>query len=134
LSILLDTNVCVAVMNGEPPSVRERFKHAFRFNQPILLSSVSLFELWFSIAKGTHAAANTKQLSDFCETVDALPFDEEDARSAAYIRAELMRAGRPIGAYDLLIAAQAVRRNLLLVSADREFSRVKGLRWENWAA
>jgi tRNA(fMet)-specific endonuclease VapC len=132
LSILLDTNVCIAIMNGDPPSVRERFKRAFRFNQPLLLSSVSLFELWFGIAKSTHTAANTKQLNDFCDTIDVLPFDGEDARSAAYMRAELLRAGRAIGAYDLLIAAQAVRRDLLLVTADREFARVKGLRLESW--
>jgi tRNA(fMet)-specific endonuclease VapC len=131
LSILLDTNVCIAVINGNSP-VRERFKRAFRFNQPLLLSSVSLFELWYGIAKSTHKAANTKQLGDFCESVEVLPFDGEDARSAAYIRVDLMRAGRPIGAYDLLIAAQAIRRDLLLVTADREFSELKGLRCESW--
>ena len=131
MTILLDTNVCIAVMNGNPP-VRERFKRAFRFNQPLLLSSVSLFELWYGIAKSTHTAANTKQLSNFCETIEVLPFDDEDAHTAAYIRVDLMRHGRPLGAYDLLIAAQAIRRGLLLVTADREFSRLKGLRCENW--
>jgi tRNA(fMet)-specific endonuclease VapC len=131
VSILLDTNVCIAVMNGNAP-VRERYRRAFRFEQPLLLSSVSLFELWYGIAKGTHSAENTKQLSDFCETVEVLRFDEEDARTAGYIRVDLMRQGRPLGAYDLLIAAQAIRRDLLLVTADREFSQLEGLRCENW--
>jgi tRNA(fMet)-specific endonuclease VapC len=58
----------------------------------------------------------------------------EDARFAGKIRAAIEAAGRPIGAYDLLIAAQAVRLKLTLVTANgREFAHIKGLEWEDWA-
>ena len=61
-------------------------------------------------------------------------FDEEDARAAGTIRAQIEAAGRPIGAYDLLIAGQAVRHKATLVTANaKEFARVKGLVWEDWA-
>jgi tRNA(fMet)-specific endonuclease VapC len=63
-----------------------------------------------------------------------LPFDEEDARAAGMIRAATESLGRPIGAYDLLIAGQALRHEMTLVTANvREFRRVKGLEWQDWA-
>jgi tRNA(fMet)-specific endonuclease VapC len=63
-----------------------------------------------------------------------LPFEEEDARSAGSIRAALQASGTPIGAYDLLVAGQALARQLTLVTAHvSEFSRVKGLSWQDWA-
>ena len=61
-------------------------------------------------------------------------FDGEDARVAGEQRAALETAGRPLGPYDLLIAGQALRREWILVTANvSEFSRVKGLKWEDWA-
>jgi len=63
-----------------------------------------------------------------------LAFEEEDAKIAGKLRAEIEAAGKPIGAYDLLIAAQAMRHELILVTAKaREFGRIKQLRWEDWA-
>jgi tRNA(fMet)-specific endonuclease VapC len=63
-----------------------------------------------------------------------LAFDEEDAKSAGRVRAAMEVAGKPIGAYDLLIAGQALHRNSTLVTANtREFGRIKGLLWEDWA-
>jgi tRNA(fMet)-specific endonuclease VapC len=63
-----------------------------------------------------------------------LPFEDEDARAAGEIRAILEAVGKPIGAYDLLIAGQALRRNFTLVTADvAEFKRVKGLAWQDWS-
>jgi tRNA(fMet)-specific endonuclease VapC len=63
-----------------------------------------------------------------------LPFDDEDSKVAGAIRAGLERSGKPIGAYDVLIAGQALQRNLTLVTANvSEFSRVKGLAWQDWA-
>ncbi|PYU09346.1 MAG: VapC toxin family PIN domain ribonuclease, partial [Acidobacteria bacterium] len=63
-----------------------------------------------------------------------LPFEEEDARTAGKIRAAMEAVGKPIGAYDLLIAGQALRHKLTLVTANaKEFGRVKGLVWEDWA-
>ena len=67
--------------------------------------------------------------------LNLLPFDDEDARVAGRERARLEGAGKSIGAYDLLIAAQALRHQQTLVTANvGEFSRVRGLNWKNWSA
>ncbi len=63
-----------------------------------------------------------------------LPFDNEDSRAVGSVRAALETAGKPIGAYDYLTAGQAMARQLTLVTANvSEFSRVKGLSWQDWA-
>ena len=62
-------------------------------------------------------------------------FDEDDARAAGTVRAELETVGRPVGAYDVLLAGQARRRGATLVTCNtKEFARVQGLKWEDWAA
>jgi tRNA(fMet)-specific endonuclease VapC len=99
------------------------------------VSTIVVFELWYGVAKSERQEANTIRLETFLAgPINLLPFEEEDARTAGKIRAAIEAAGRPIGAYDLLIAAQAVRLKLTLVTANaREFARIKGLEWEDWA-
>ena len=64
-----------------------------------------------------------------------LCFDEDDARAAGTVRAELETVGRPVGAYDVLLAGQARRHRATLVTSNtKEFARVQGLKWEDWAA
>lgn len=80
------------------------------------------------------AERNAERLAIFQDSVQILPFDEEDARVAGGIEAELRSRGAPIGAYDILMAGQAVRRGLTLITANvREFSRIKGLQWKDWS-
>ena len=135
MSILLDTNVCIATMNKRPPQVRERFIQARSRGDEVAISSISIFELWYGIAGSIHTQKNIAQLAEFRTTVLILPFDEDDGRAAGELRGVLRRSGKPIGTYDYLIAGQALRRGLLLITANvGEFSRVKGLRWENWEA
>jgi len=78
---------------------------------------------------------NTERLQTFLAGPIALMgFDEEESRTAGSIRAALEKIGRPIGAYDLLIAGQALCQEMTLVTSNsREFGRVKGLLWEDWA-
>jgi tRNA(fMet)-specific endonuclease VapC len=86
------------------------------------------------VSKSQRVAANTERLSVVMAKLDGLPFDDRDAETAGAIRAELERDGKPIGAYDTLMAGQAFRRGMTLVTANvAEFDRVAGLRWENWA-
>lgn len=135
MSYLLDTNACIALMNGAPAAVRSRFEKAIRGNFQVYVSSIVTFELWYGIAKSTRIATNTQRFEMLLSSpVVALPFDSEDARASGSIRAALQAAGRPIGAYDYLIAGQALARQLTLVTANvSEFSRVKGLSWQDWA-
>ena len=135
MSYLLDTNACIAIINGKPKEVRERLRGASRQDRLVRISSIALFELWYGVAKSQRVAANSERLSVFTAKLEGLPFDDRDAEVAGVIRAQLERAGTPIGAYDTLMAGQALRRGLTLVTANvAEFDRVPGLRWENWAA
>jgi tRNA(fMet)-specific endonuclease VapC len=133
--ILLDTNVCIAVINRRPASVLQRLRAADPRRSLSRVSTISIFELRFGVAKSARIEANAEALEIFLRSIAVLSFDEEDARIAGNIRAELERNGRPIGPYDYLIAAQAIRHNCALITAnEKEFSRVAGLRWENWTA
>lgn len=101
----------------------------------MLVSSVVAFELWYGVAESQRKEANTQRLeSFFAGPLEWTLFDEEDAREAGLVRAQLEMAGKPIGAYDVLIAGQARRRGATLVTSNTgEFDRVNGLKWEDWA-
>ena len=135
MTYLLDTNVCIALINGRPEGVRRRFTRESSSGAAIATSSVVVFELWYGVGKSQRPEANTRRLTTFLSgPVDVLELDDEDARTAGEMRAALEASGTPIGAYDLLIAGQSVRRGATLVTANAaEFSRVPNLRWEDWA-
>lgn len=135
MNYLLDTNACIALINGNPASVRTRLEKTLATGAEISVSSVAVFELWYGVSKSSREEFNTKRLETFLAgPVVVLPFEDEDARIAGSVRAALEAAGKPIGAYDLLIAGQALARQLTLVTANvSEFSRVKGMVWQDWA-
>jgi tRNA(fMet)-specific endonuclease VapC len=134
--ICLDTNAAIALLSGAATPVRSRFEDALKGGEQIAASSIVLFELWFGSAKSARREGNARKIVELVASpIDVLNFDEEDAREAGDIRADLKRRGTPIGPYDLLIAAQARRRDALLVTANvREFARVPGLRTKDWSA
>lgn len=134
MKYLLDTSACIALINGTPATVRSRFQKVAAGGE-VYASSIVTFELWYGVAKSARPALNAQRLETFLSgPVIELPFDDEDARVAGSIRAALEVSGKPIGAYDLLIAGQALARQLTLVTANvSEFSRVKGLSWQDWA-
>ena len=105
-----------------------------RLGTYLALSSVVLFELWYGVAKSSQVPENSERLRILLSgDLDLLDFDDEDARTAGQVRAALEKAGTPIGAYDVLIAGQALRRGLTVVTANTsEFSRVVGLSWHDW--
>jgi len=132
---LLDTNACIALINDKSPSVRTRLQRALAQDQKVLVSSVAAFELWYGVAKSARPEANTRLVETFfAGPLSLLAFEPEDAKVAGRVQAGLEAVGKPIGAYDLLIAGQALRHQLTLITANvREFGRVKGLEWEDWA-
>jgi tRNA(fMet)-specific endonuclease VapC len=134
LKYLLDTNACLALINGKPASVRTGFEKGLSAGSLAFVSSVVLFELWYGIAKSTRPEDSAQRLTRFLSgPVSILPFQEEDARTAGEIRAETEAMGRPVGAYDLLIAGQALRHKMTVVTANtREFGRIKNFQWEDW--
>jgi tRNA(fMet)-specific endonuclease VapC len=132
---LLDTNACIALINGQPATVRTRMQKATAGGAHVLVSSVAVFELWYGVAKSTKQEFNRKRVETFLAgPILVLPFEDADARVAGSVRSALESVGRPIGAYDLLMAGQALRHQFTLVTANvSEFSRVKGLVWQDWA-
>jgi tRNA(fMet)-specific endonuclease VapC len=134
LSYLLDTNACIAVINGRPSAVRQRLREVLKSGERVAVSAIALFEFWYGVAKSARIDANTERLAVFLGQFDTVSFDLEDARAAGTIRTRLERSGMPIGAYDTLIGGQAIRHRMILVTANEaEFQRVPGLRCENWA-
>jgi tRNA(fMet)-specific endonuclease VapC len=136
VNYLLDTNACIALINGTPPNVRPRLERALKDGASVAVSAVVAFELWYGAAKRARRYADRRRLETFfAGPLELVPFDDEDARAADQVRAALEAAGSPIGAYDLLIAGQALRYDATLVTANTaEFSRVSDLRWEDWAS
>ncbi len=131
---LLDTNVCIALINGKPTDVRRRFEVALANGSSIATSSIAIFELRYGVAKSVKVEANHRRLEAFIAgPIDVLPFIVEDAGHAGVLRAKLEAKGKPIGAYDLLIASQALRLKYSLVTANaREFKRIPELLVEDW--
>ena len=135
MNYLLDTNAVVAVLKDEPGGVRQRLKRVSGRGNAIATSSIVLFELWYGIARSTRRSENTERLRVFLAgAIEVVPFDDDDAIVAGELRAQLEAVGKPIGPYDLLIAAQALRTRATLVTANvAEFARVRGLAWQDWS-
>jgi tRNA(fMet)-specific endonuclease VapC len=134
VNYLLDTNVCIALINGSSAKVRSRFIQAVHRHAELTTSLIVAHELWYGVAKSQQVARNANALTAFLSReVALLDYSERDAQAAGEIRAELESKGQRIGEYDTLIAGQAFARNLVLVTANtREFGRVKGLIVEDW--
>src|SRR4051794_16560164 len=126
---LLDTNAVVALLND----ISSRLAKRTRREKPddIAISALVAHELFYGAFKSQRAIQNLALIDALQFAV--LEFDREDARRAGEIRALLVNKGTPIGSYDVLIAGQALARSMILVTHNtREFTRVPGLRIEDW--
>lgn len=131
IKYLLDTNICIYVINARPAVVLARFRSGCLGE--IGISTITAAELAFGVAKG-RSQRNREALEMFMAPLEVLPFDASVIWRYGELRAELERSGQPIGALDTMIAAHALAANAILVTNNtREFSRVPGLRLENWA-
>ena len=130
--ILLDTNICIYIINAKPPAVLERFRQ-YRMGD-IGLCSVVAAELAFGVAK-SDSARNRQALEMFLAPLIILPFDTAAVWVYGDLRANLERRGTPIGSLDTMIAALALSQQALLISNNtREFSKVPDLQLDNWVA
>ena len=131
MKYLLDTNICIYIINRRPPAVLERFdEHPLG---AIGASSITAAELAFGVAK-SGSDKNRRALEKFLASLDVAPFDREAMWAYGSLRAGLELRGRPIGSLDTLIAAHALALEATLVTNDvGEFGRVPGLKVENWA-
>jgi tRNA(fMet)-specific endonuclease VapC len=128
---LLDTNTVSYAIKGKFPLVRERLlKVPIR---EVGISVITEAELRFGAAKVPHATKLAIVVEEFLQRVEVLVCDSAAARVYARVRAALEEHGEPMGNLDLMIAAQALAVGAILVSNDRVFRRVKGLRVEDWS-
>ena len=128
--ILLDTTICIHIINSKPPAVLQRFK-GYRMGE-IGLCSVVAAELAYGVAR-SGSARNRQALDLFLAPLAILPFDETALWAYGDLRADLERKGIPIGALDSLIAAHALSLQATLVTNNlAEFERVAGLQLDNW--
>lgn len=132
LTYMLDTDIVIYTMKTKPEAVREAFNA--RYGQ-LAISSVTLMELIFGAHKSADPARNLREVEGLAARVEVLSYDFEAAAHTGQLRSELAKVGTPIGPYDQMIAGHARSRGLILVTNNvGEFSRVSGLRIENWAA
>lgn len=131
MTYLLDTNACIRVLNGSCAELVERLRR----HDPasVLISTIVKAELLFGARRSARVDANLRLLERFFAPFGTASFDDTCADHYAWIRADLARAGTPIGPNDMLIAATARARDAVLVTANSaEFRRVVGLRLVNW--
>jgi tRNA(fMet)-specific endonuclease VapC len=127
---MLDTNICIYVIKNRPAGLRERFNE---LAGELCISSITLSELQYGAEKSARRSLNLDGIARFTARLDILPFAAAAAVHYCQLRAELERAGRPVGPLDTLIGAHARSEGLILVTNNlREFARMPGLRVENW--
>ena len=131
MKYLLDTNVCVKYLNGEPMKLLRRLQATDL--EDIAVCSVVKMELLYGAMKSRNPDASWRRQQSFLKVFVSLPFDDIAALIAGRIRAQLAHLGTPIGFNDLLIASIALSHDLTLVTHNvGEFSRVEGLCVEDW--
>jgi tRNA(fMet)-specific endonuclease VapC len=127
---LLDTDTCIDVLRGV-----KRVAQKLEQLSPddCCVSVISAFELYAGVYFTRHPEREKWKVDKLLYLLSVIPFDQVAAEEAARLRNDLQHAGTPIGPYDLLIAAQAIRSKYTLVSANiREFSRIESLNLESW--
>ena len=131
MKYLLDTNICIYIINKRPVSVIQRLSN-YEIDD-IAISSITVSELEYGINKSMNSEKSRIALIEFLLPFKLIDYDFKAAKEYGIIRSDLEKSGQPIGAMDYLLAAQAISLDLILVSNNlKEFSKVKKLRMENW--
>jgi tRNA(fMet)-specific endonuclease VapC len=128
---MLDTNTCIAMIRRQPGGILRKL--GGKSIGQVGMSSITLAELHFGVAKSSRAADAAAALAEFLMPLEVAAFDAGAAQAYGMARSELARRGTPIGPLDTLIAGHALALDAVLVTHNtREFQRVKGLRIEDW--
>ena len=132
MNYLIDTNICIYLMNEKPLKVIEKFKNT-EIGQ-IGISTITVSELKYGVTKSKYQKQSSKRLEEFLIPFEILPYDETASNYYGMIRFQLESEGKVIGPLDMLIAAHALSKDLTLVTNnEKEFLRIKSLKVENWA-
>jgi tRNA(fMet)-specific endonuclease VapC len=132
MKYMLDTNICIYLIRQKPPTVLKHFRsHAVG---DIGMSSITLAELRYGVAKSRDVEKNRQALDEFILPLEIADFGEKAAESYGKVRASLEKEGRPIGSMDMLIGAHALSLGVTLVTNNtREFKHIKSLSVVDWS-
>jgi len=131
MKYLIDTNICIYIMNNHPPEVFEKFRQVGVGD--VGISSITVSELYYGACKSGKIKSNCNRLEEFLYPFEILAYEESAAREYGRIRADLEKKGQVIGPLDMLIAAHAISRQLIIITNNsKEFKKIKALRVENW--
>jgi tRNA(fMet)-specific endonuclease VapC len=131
MKYMLDTNICIYLIKQQPREVIEQFQ-GIALGE-ITISTVTVAEMMYGVEKSQHKDQNKTALQAFLAPLEIVDFDFGAAQQYGVIRAYLEKAGKSIGAYDLMIAAHALSLGLILVTNhEQEFHRIPDLVVENW--
>lgn len=132
MNYLLDTNICIYIINEQPTQVLQRLIQAGR--ESLAISTITVAELAFGVAKSTRADSRVK-LENFLSKFPILDWGQDAAWVYGNVRKTLEAKGQRIGERDLLLACQALSLDITMVTNNtREFERIEGLKLENWVA
>jgi tRNA(fMet)-specific endonuclease VapC len=127
---MLDTNICIYLIKGKYPAIEKTLYT--KAPTDVCLSSITVAELYAGVNKSQAPEKAIAALESFLAAFDVLDFDFEAAVVYGELRATLEKIGTPIGPQDLFIAAHALSQNLVLVTHDNDFQKVKNLKTEDW--
>ena len=131
--IILDTNICIAYLNGTPAGVVARVSQAVNQQEVVAVPAVVASELFYGAYKSIRVNENLERLRKFLAGVELLDFDLAAARVAGQVKSEIERLGKPTGSFDLLIAATAIRHGATLVTHNtRHFENIPNLKLDDW--
>lgn len=133
MKYMLDTNICIYLIKQKPQKVLKHFlAHVVG---DIGISSVTLAELWYGVAKSQYIEKNRQALDEFILPLEIGDFDDKAAEIYGKVRASLEKEGKPIGSMDMLIGAHALSLGVTLVTNNaREFKQIKSLKTADWSA
>jgi tRNA(fMet)-specific endonuclease VapC len=131
MKYMLDTNICIYLIKQQPREVIDKFKGIALSD--IAISTVTVAEMMYGVGKSQYKEKNKAALQAFLAPLEMVDFDFTAAQQYGVVRAYLEKIGKPIGAYDLMIAAHALSLGLVLVTNnEQEFLRIPDLIVENW--
>lgn len=131
MNYLIDTNICIYIMNNRPHEVIQKFREVGVGE--IGISSITVSELYYGASKSRQVSKNMHRVDEFLTPFEIFSYGENASKYYGDIRANLEKQGKVIGPLDMLIAAHALSENLILVTNnEKEFKRIESLRIENW--
>ena len=131
MKYMLDSDICIYIIKRKPKNVLIKLKECRQ--DGLTISAITLAEMEHGVSNSEYPEKNRQALAQFLSIIDVLPFDSDAAFEYGKIHTTLQKKGQLIGPLDMLIAAHAVSRGLIIVTNnDGEFGRIEDLMVENW--